>query len=130
ENETLLTMHEVLEDVLPPEMHPYLVCLSGPSFAKETMLKMPTAVVVASPWEKMAQRVQRWFSNDYFRVYTPVDVVGVELGRSRKASGPRRASTTWRTSWTWTCLCTRRSIASCTRICRRRLPCSRSRPAS
>src|SRR5438067_1979747 len=45
ENDTLLTMHEVLEDVLPPEMHPYLVCLSGPSFAKETMLKMPTAVV-------------------------------------------------------------------------------------
>jgi glycerol-3-phosphate dehydrogenase (NAD(P)+) len=84
ENETLLTMHEVLEDVLPPEMHPYLVCLSGPSFAKETMLKMPTAVVVASPWEKMAQRVQRWFSNDYFRVYTSLDVVGVELGGSLK----------------------------------------------
>ncbi|TMA40720.1 MAG: NAD(P)-dependent glycerol-3-phosphate dehydrogenase [Deltaproteobacteria bacterium] len=75
ENDTLLTMHEVLEDVLPPEMHPYLVCLSGPSFAKETMLKMPTAVVVASPWEKIAQKVQRWFSND---------VVGVELGGSLK----------------------------------------------
>jgi glycerol-3-phosphate dehydrogenase (NAD(P)+) len=84
ENETLLTMHEVLEDVLPAEMHPYLVCLSGPSFAKETVLKMPTAVVVASPWEKMAQRVQRWFSNDYFRVYTSIDVAGVELGGSLK----------------------------------------------
>jgi len=84
ENGTLLTMHEVLEDVLPAEMHPYLVCLSGPSFAKETMLKMPTAVVVASPWEKMAQRVQRCFSNDYFRVYTSVDVAGVELGGSLK----------------------------------------------
>jgi len=84
ENDTLLTMHEVLEDVLPPEMHPYLVCLSGPSFAKETMLKMPTAVVVASPWEKIAQKVQRWFSNDYFRVYTSNDVVGVELGGSLK----------------------------------------------
>jgi glycerol-3-phosphate dehydrogenase (NAD(P)+) len=84
ENDTLLTMQEVLEDVLPAEMHPYLVCLSGPSFAKETMLKMPTAVVVASPWEKMAQRVQRAFSNDYFRVYTSVDVAGVELGGSLK----------------------------------------------
>src|SRR5437667_54837 len=84
ENDTLLTMHEVLEDVLPPEMHPYLVCLSGPSFAKETMLKMPTAVVVASPWQKIAQKVQRWFSNDYFRVYTSNDVVGVELGGSLK----------------------------------------------
>jgi glycerol-3-phosphate dehydrogenase (NAD(P)+) len=84
ENESLFTMHEVLEDVLPSEMHPYLVCLSGPSFAKETMQKMPTAVVVASPWEKMAQRVQRAFSNDYFRVYTSPDVVGVELGGSLK----------------------------------------------
>jgi len=84
ENETLLTMNEVLEDVLPAEMHPYLVCLSGPSFAKETALRQPTAVVVASPWEKMAQRVQRWFSNDYFRVYTSIDVAGVELGGSLK----------------------------------------------
>jgi glycerol-3-phosphate dehydrogenase (NAD(P)+) len=84
ENETLFTMYEVLEDVLPAELHPYLVCLSGPSFAKETMQRMPTAVVVASPWEKMAQRVQRYFSNDYFRVYTSVDVAGVELGGSLK----------------------------------------------
>jgi glycerol-3-phosphate dehydrogenase (NAD(P)+) len=84
ENQTLFTMHEVLEDVLPAELHPYLTCLSGPSFAKETMLRMPTAVVVASPWEKMAQRVQRIFSNDYFRVYTSIDVQGVELGGSLK----------------------------------------------
>jgi glycerol-3-phosphate dehydrogenase (NAD(P)+) len=84
ENDSLLTMNEVLEDVLPAEMHPYLVCLSGPSFAKETLLKQPTAVVVASPWEKMAQRVQRWFSNEYFRVYTSIDVAGVELGGSLK----------------------------------------------
>jgi glycerol-3-phosphate dehydrogenase (NAD(P)+) len=84
ENDSLMTMNEVLEDVLPAEMHPYLVCLSGPSFAKETVLKQPTAVVVASPWEKMAQRVQRWFSNEYFRVYTSIDVAGVELGGSLK----------------------------------------------
>ena len=84
ENDSLFTMHEVLEDVLPPELHPYLVCLSGPSFAKETMQRMPTAVVVASPWERMAQKVQRLFSNDHFRVYTSPDVVGVELGGSLK----------------------------------------------
>ena len=84
ENESLLTMHEVLEDVLPTELHPYLCCLSGPSFAKETVKKQPTAVVVASPWEKMAQRVQKCFSSDYFRVYTSTDVAGVELGGSLK----------------------------------------------
>ncbi len=84
ENETLLTMYEVLEDVLPVELHPYITCLSGPSFAKETVLRMPTAVVVASPWERLAQKVQRIFSNDFFRVYTSVDVAGVELGGALK----------------------------------------------
>jgi glycerol-3-phosphate dehydrogenase (NAD(P)+) len=84
ENESLLTMYEVLEEVLPPELHPYVCCLSGPSFAKETVKRMPTAVVVASPWEKLAQKVQRIFSNDYFRVYSSVDVAGVELGGSLK----------------------------------------------
>ncbi|MCA1829273.1 MAG: NAD(P)H-dependent glycerol-3-phosphate dehydrogenase [Myxococcales bacterium] len=84
ENESLLTMYEVLEDVLPAELHPYVCCLSGPSFAKETVQRMPTAVVVASPWEKLAQKVQKVFSNDYFRVYTSIDVAGVELGGSLK----------------------------------------------
>lgn len=84
ENDSLLTMIEVLEDVLPAEAHPYLACLSGPSFARETALRMPTAVVVASPWEKMAQRVQRAFASDAFRVYTSTDVAGVELGGSLK----------------------------------------------
>ncbi len=84
ENESLLTMYEVLEDVLPAELHPYICCLSGPSFARETVQRMPTAVVVASPWEKLAARVQRWFSNDVFRVYTSTDVQGVELGGSLK----------------------------------------------
>src|SRR5712692_1150986 len=84
ENESLLTMYEVLEDVLPAELHPYICCLSGPSFARETVQRMPTAVVVASPWEKLAQRVQKMFSNDYFRVYTSTDVAGVELGGSLK----------------------------------------------
>lgn len=84
ENESLLTMYEVLEDVLPAELHPYICCLSGPSFARETVQRMPTAVVVASPWEKLAARVQKWFSNDSFRVYTSTDVQGVELGGSLK----------------------------------------------
>jgi len=84
ENESLLTMDEVLEDVLPPEVHPYLAFLSGPSFAKETVKRMPTAVVVAATWERIAKQVQRAFSNDFFRAYTSNDVAGVELGGSLK----------------------------------------------
>jgi len=84
ENESLQTMHEVLEEVLAPELHPYLSFLSGPSFAKETVQKMPTAVVVAATWERVAKSVQHIFSNDYFRCYTSNDVVGVELGGALK----------------------------------------------
>ena len=62
------------------------ICRSspGPSFAKETVQKMPTAVVVAATWERVAKQVQRHFSNDYFRCYTSNDVMGVELGGALK----------------------------------------------
>jgi glycerol-3-phosphate dehydrogenase (NAD(P)+) len=73
-----------MEDVLPSEIHPYLCFLSGPSFAKETVQRMPTAVVVAASWERVAKQVQKAFSNDYFRCYTSNDVTGVELGGSLK----------------------------------------------
>jgi glycerol-3-phosphate dehydrogenase (NAD(P)+) len=84
ETDTLMTMDQALEEVLPPELHPYLSFLSGPSFAKETIKKQPTAVVIASRWERIAVQVQRAFSNDYFRCYTSNDVAGVELGGSLK----------------------------------------------
>jgi len=84
ENETLLTMTEVLEDVLPVDRHPYLAVLSGPSFAKEVALRLPTAVTVASRWERVARDVQQAFATETFRVYTSTDVVGVQFGGALK----------------------------------------------
>jgi glycerol-3-phosphate dehydrogenase (NAD(P)+) len=84
ENDTLMTMSEVCEDMLPPERHPYLAYLSGPSFAKEVALRLPTAVVVASRWERIARQVQQAFARPWFRVYTSSDVMGVELGGALK----------------------------------------------
>jgi glycerol-3-phosphate dehydrogenase (NAD(P)+) len=84
ENETLLTMTEVLEQSLPEEYHPYLAVLSGPSFAKEMALKMPTAVTIAAQWERVAQRCQKLFATETFRSYTSNDVVGVQLGGALK----------------------------------------------
>ena len=59
ENETLLTMTELLEDCLPEEHHPYIAVLSGPSFAKELAQRMPTVVTIASHWHKVAVRCQK-----------------------------------------------------------------------
>src|SRR5258708_19948321 len=41
ENETLLTMTEVLEDGLPEEYHPYLASLSAPSFPHDIAPRLP-----------------------------------------------------------------------------------------
>ncbi len=84
ENETLLTMTEVLEEVLPVDHHPYLAVLSGPSFAKEIAAKLPTAVTVASVWPRVAAEVQKAFSCEYFRAYSSTDVIGVQFGGALK----------------------------------------------
>ena len=84
ENDTLRTMSEVLEEVLPPETAGRAVFLSGPSFAREVAAGMPTAVVAASRMGEAAREVQEVFSTRSFRVYTNDDVVGVELGGALK----------------------------------------------
>lgn len=58
--------------------------LSGPSHAEEVARKLPTVVTVASKDEEAARTVQQAFMNQYFRVYTSDDVVGVELGGALK----------------------------------------------
>jgi len=80
EVDTLMTMSEVLEDVLPVQMHPWLTFLSGPSFAKEVVRGLPTAVTIAGRWERISKQVQDAFHTRSFRPYTSTDVVGVEIG--------------------------------------------------
>ena len=84
ENGTLLTMTEVMEEVLPEPLHPYLAVLSGPSFAKEVVQRLPTAVTVASNWDRVGASVQKAFSTDYFRAYTVRDTIGVQIGGALK----------------------------------------------
>ena len=79
-----MTMEEVLCDVLPPEFRSDLCFLSGPSFARETLAKMATAVTVAARLPSVAEQVQKAFSTPYFRVYTTEDVTGVEMGGALK----------------------------------------------
>ena len=83
EVKTLLTMSQLFREVLPPSRHRDIAVLSGPSFAREVALRMPTAVAVASG-DDVARQVQAVFSTDYFRVYTNRDLVGVELGGAIK----------------------------------------------
>jgi glycerol-3-phosphate dehydrogenase (NAD(P)+) len=84
ENGSLMTMSEVLLDVLMHERRENLAILSGPSHAEEVSLKIPTMVVSASFKMKTAKMVQEAFMTDYFRVYVNEDIRGVELGGAIK----------------------------------------------
>jgi len=60
------------------------VVLSGPSHAEEVAQKIPTAVVSSSKSKKNATLIQGLLSNNYFRVYTNSDIIGVEIGAACK----------------------------------------------
>jgi len=84
ENDSLLTMSEVLQEVLGTDVKQRSAFLSGPSFAREVAEEQPTAVAVASDDLAVACQVQEMFSTEYFRVYTNQDVVGIEIGGALK----------------------------------------------
>jgi glycerol-3-phosphate dehydrogenase (NAD(P)+) len=58
--------------------------ISGPSFAKEVIRKLPTAVTLAARSPETGLLLQEIFTTDYFRVYTHRDILGVELGGALK----------------------------------------------
>jgi glycerol-3-phosphate dehydrogenase (NAD(P)+) len=84
ENTSLMTMSEVMLDVLEYEKKANLAILSGPSHAEEVSKKIPTAVVSASWNIKTAKAVAAAFTTPYFRVYVNDDIRGVELGGALK----------------------------------------------
>jgi glycerol-3-phosphate dehydrogenase (NAD(P)+) len=81
---TLKLMTEVLAEELPGLSSDKLVVLSGPSHAEEVSRGIPTTVVAASENLVLAERIQKEFSTETFRIYTNTDPRGVELAASVK----------------------------------------------
>jgi glycerol-3-phosphate dehydrogenase (NAD(P)+) len=84
ETDSRLTMSAVLEDVLGKPMSSRVAVLSGPSFAREVVQAMPTAVTAAARDIGVAEELQRLFTGPAFRVYTSTDTIGVEIGGAVK----------------------------------------------
>ena len=84
ENDTLLTMSGIWKELLPKASAISLLCLSGPSFAHEVMRAIPTAVTLAGPDMEITRQVQKVLSAPRFRIYTSLDVTGVELAGASK----------------------------------------------
>ncbi|MBQ3834957.1 MAG: NAD(P)-dependent glycerol-3-phosphate dehydrogenase [Elusimicrobia bacterium] len=83
ETDSLLRVSQIIEEIFP-ETKDKVVALSGPSHAEEVSKKIPTVVTAASKNSELAIKVRDLFINDYFRVYTQDDIIGVELGASLK----------------------------------------------
>ncbi|HTA88562.1 MAG TPA: NAD(P)H-dependent glycerol-3-phosphate dehydrogenase, partial [Polyangiaceae bacterium] len=81
---SLMLLSEVVEAVLGDAARAHTVVLSGPSFAKEVALGLPTSLVAAATSESLAIGVQQRLSSDRFRVYAGDDPIGVQVGGALK----------------------------------------------
>lgn len=84
ETGTLKMMHQVAEEILPPVLHKNIFVISGPTFARELALKMPTCAVVAGHNSDEMGSIQNFFNSPYMRIYRSNDITGVELGGALK----------------------------------------------
>jgi glycerol-3-phosphate dehydrogenase (NAD(P)+) len=75
-------LSEVVREVLNERVAPGVI--SGPTFAREVAMGLPTAFTVASPRREVAEQIAGWFRNERVRVYTSDDMAGVQLGGSIK----------------------------------------------
>ena len=82
ERETGLRMSQILQEATGNVCK--VVALSGPSHAEEVSRRLPTGCVSACPDRSAARFVQDAFMNDYFRIYTSYDIIGVELAAALK----------------------------------------------
>ena len=73
-------LNEIFEEFVEPSRLTYL---SGPSFAKEVMQSLPTALVLNSRNRLAAQMWADLFP-DFIKTYTSTDVVGAEVGGAYK----------------------------------------------
>lgn len=81
EESTLMTMSDVVEQEIP---HADVAVLCGPSHAEEVGKGIPTTIVAGAHSKETAEKIQAAFMNEYFRVYTSPDMLGMELGAALK----------------------------------------------
>lgn len=75
-------LHQVAQEILGASQP--LAVLSGPSFAAEVAMGLPTAVTIAANSMEYAKTWVQLFHNQVFRPYLSTDLVGVQLGGAVK----------------------------------------------
>jgi glycerol-3-phosphate dehydrogenase (NAD(P)+) len=75
-------LHLVAKELLPQSTP--LAIVTGPSFAKEVAMNLPTAVTVAGPDSEFTKIMANALHGGRFRAYTGDDMIGAELGGAVK----------------------------------------------
>ncbi len=84
EEDSSKLMTQIMDEVLPESMEPYLMALSGPSFASELSAGKPTAVCLAGRDPQLVARFQAALMTPALRVYADGDLIGLQLGGALK----------------------------------------------
>jgi len=82
EPETHKLLHQVTAEVFA-EL-PRQAVISGPTFAKEVAIGLPTAVTIAANDSNYAQYLAGLLCNKTFRPYVSHDIIGLEIGGAAK----------------------------------------------
>ncbi len=77
EQHSLALMSEIYANEL--DNLPKLAVLSGPTFAREVALDLPSAAVLACADEETGSLLQKSFHSARFRLYRSTDLIGVQL---------------------------------------------------
>ncbi len=80
--DTAAFLSEAAEKTFGPDVP--IGAISGPSFAKEVAMGLPTAVTIASTNQVFLDEMQARFHGTSFRVYTAYDLIGVQFGGAVK----------------------------------------------
>lgn len=81
EPETHQRPSEIITDVLGNRS---VIAVGGPSHAEEIARRLPASVVAACGDLSLAKKVQAMFATDRFRIYTSLDLIGVEIAGAVK----------------------------------------------
>lgn len=77
-------MSQVIAEEVEPHLRRNICVLSGPNLAREILIGLPAATVVASEDPESSRMLQRLLTTPNLCVFTHNDVIGVELGGALK----------------------------------------------
>ncbi|MDC0432559.1 NAD(P)-dependent glycerol-3-phosphate dehydrogenase [Hyphomicrobiales bacterium] len=78
---SLKLMSEVADEYLPTNP---IAILSGPSFAKDVAINLPTALTLACKDKSVGKKIAETISSPQFRIYQSPDIVGAQIGGATK----------------------------------------------